>query len=87
MQLFIKAPSPYNKTFVIKIDENQTFNDIRNIINELTCYSSLKYYLYNGSSIFAEDRLNLTIKEFNRLYPYKKILNDCTLYINIRPHQ
>lgn len=47
-------------------------------------YDSLKYYYKYGTGIINEEYDNLTIIEYNKLYPLKKISNDCTLRLNIR---
>ena len=47
-------------------------------------YDSLKYYYAYGTGIINEEHDNLTINEYNKLYPLKKISNDCTLTFNIR---
>ena len=53
----------------------------------LYIYDSLKYYFAYGTGIINEEYDNLTIKEYNNLYPSKKIFDECTLTLNIRANQ
>ena len=50
-------------------------------------YDSLKYYLTYGTGIINEEHDELTIQEYNNLYPLKKLSDECTLTLNIRVHQ
>ena len=50
-------------------------------------YNSLKYYYKYGTGIINEEYDNLTISEYNNLYPFKKISDNCTLTLNIRASQ
>ena len=86
MQLFIKLPEPY-RTKVIDIDEKHKFSDIINIINNNTNLKKVNYYIFNGTTIFTDDLLNLTINEFNEIYPHKAIENESTFQIHIRIKQ
>ena len=47
----------------------------------------LKYYLTYGTGIINEEHDELTIQEYNNLYPLKKLSDECTLTLNIRVHQ
>ena len=87
MQIFIKTPNPYNKSFIFDIDENMTFGNIRNMINNKTCYSKVKYYLYTGTIIINESMNDTTIKEFNEKNPRNIIDKDITLHLRIRRYQ
>ena len=40
-------------------------------------YDSLKYYNLYGTGIINEEYDNLSIQEYNKLYPFKKISNKC----------
>lgn len=84
MQIFIKMPEPYNKHMVFTIDEQYTLNDLKELINNRTCYESIKYYLSNGKSSIDEKLYNLTIKEFNKLYPDRMIENESSLTLKIK---
>ncbi len=50
-------------------------------------YDSLKYYFVYGTGIINEEHDELTIQEYNNLYPAKKLSDECTLTLNIRIHQ
>lgn len=88
MQLFIKMPSPYNSTFVFPFELNTTLQDLKNIIDERTVYKNCKYYILFGTTgIINEQYVNLTIGEFNKLYPSKKITNEMNLKLFLRINQ
>lgn len=88
MQLFIKMPCPYNKTFAFEINNNDTFTTLKDRINSRTVYSNLKYYLIFGrNSMINEENEHLTIDEYNELFPNKKISNEQTITLNIRSKQ
>ncbi len=88
MQLFIKMPSPYNKSFVFSLDLDNTFLHLKNMINNKTVYGNLKYYLLFGSTgIINEQNEHLTIDNFNELNPSKKISDEMTLALCIRVNQ
>lgn len=85
MQLFIKMPCPYNKTFAFEINNNNTFTTLKDLINSRTVYTNLRYNLTFGrNSIINEENQHLTINEYNELFPNKKISNEQTLTLNIR---
>ena len=87
MQLFIKMPEPYCKTYVYIVDLNLTFKQLKDMINERTCYGNLKYYLISGTVVINEQHDSLTIEKYNDLYPKKKITNEFTLNLHIRHTQ
>jgi len=84
MQIFIKLPEPYSKTFVFEKDLNLKFKELKNMINERTCYKNIQYYLISGTGLINEEHDNLTIGEYNELFPKKKITNEYTLNLHIR---
>jgi len=57
------------------------------LISNRYIYDSLKYYNAYGTGIINEEHDELTIKEYNNLYPSKKISDECTLTLNIRAVQ
>lgn len=88
MQLFIKMPSPYNRSFVFSLDLDSTFTDLKNMINNKTVYGDLKYYLIFGAvGIINEQNEHLTIRNFNGLNPNKKISDEMTLTLCMRNFQ
>ena len=81
-------PSPYNSTFVFPFELNTTLQDLKNIIDERTVYKNCKYYILFGTTgIINEQYVNLTIGEFNKLYPSKKITNEMNLKLFLRINQ
>ena len=87
MQIFIKLPEPYCKTFVFEIDLNLTFQELKNMINERTCYKDIQYYLISGTGLINEQYDNFTIREYNELFPKKKITDEYTINLHIRHTQ
>ena len=87
MQIFIKLPSPYNKCKVFEISNDITFKDLRNLINESTCFSNIEYYFLNSTKVITEELNNITIAEYNYMYPTCKIDNEKTLSLTVRSVQ
>ena len=84
MQFFIKMPEPYYKTYVYTVNLNLTFKELKDMINEKTCYGNIKYYLISGRTVINDQHDNLTIKKYNELFPTKKITDEITLNLHIR---
>ena len=84
MQLFIKLPSPYSKTILLRVNESCTFKQLKALINEQTCYENLKYYLVYGTGVINESHDNLSIQEYNKLNSSRKITDEFTLTLNVR---
>ena len=84
MQLFIRLPEPYSKTLLLRVQESITFRELKDLINEKTCYENLKYYLIYGTGVINESHDDLTIQEYNNIYSSKKITDEFTLTVNIR---
>ena len=84
MQLFIKLPSPYSKTILLKVNQSCTFKELKELINEKTCYEHLKYYLIYGTGVINESYDDLSIQEYNELNSSRKIIDELTLTLNIR---
>ena len=81
---FIKLPSPYSKTILLKVNESCTFKELKALINEQTCYENIKYYLIYGTGVINECYDDLSIEKYNELNPSKKITDEFTLILNVR---
>ena len=86
MQIFIKLPDPY-RTRVIEISRESNIYEIINIINNNTILKNVNYYIFNGTTIFTNDLLKMTIDEFNEQYPHKMIYDESTFQVHIRNYQ
>ena len=87
MQIFIKLPYPYNKCKVFDLNDNMTFNNVRELINERTCYSNIQYYFLNSTKIISENLNNMTIYDYNLKFPKCKIEDEVTLNLIVRSNQ